>query len=164
MSCWLNIDSDRRASEYSYDRRQSEARPELDTDYDTSNTNLKDNYDTLKNEHDNLKINNDKLQGENEELRKKMDALNTKVDLLENQSRRDNLIIHGLTDENNESWADSEAKVRQYIAIDLGMDETDISFERAHRLNTRNSPRPIIVNFHILKIGKRHCENIEIKS
>ena len=189
MSSWLNIDSDRRASDYSYDRRQSEARPELDTDYDTSNTNvggaggydvdvksvlleirtevrrtnqkfdrlertvndLKDNYDTLKNEHDNLKINNDKLQGENEELRKKMDTLNTKVDQLENQSRRDNLIFHGLTDENNESWADSEAKVRQYIANDLGMDETDISFERAHRLNTRNSPRPIIVKFSHFK-------------
>ena len=40
MSSWLNIDSDRRASDYSYDRRQSEARPELDTDYDTSNTNV----------------------------------------------------------------------------------------------------------------------------
>ena len=57
-----------------------------------------------------------------------MDALNTKVDQLENQSRRNNLIFHGLTDENNESWADSEAKVRQYIASDRSMGETDISF------------------------------------
>ena len=40
MSSWLNTDSDRRASDYSYDRRQSGARPEIDTDYDTSNTNV----------------------------------------------------------------------------------------------------------------------------
>ena len=105
----------------------------------------------MKSEHDNLKVNNDKLQGENEELRKKMDTLNTKVDQLENQSRRDNLIFHGLTDVNNESWTDSEIKVRQYIASNLSMDETDISFERAHRLNTRNSPRPIILKFSHFK-------------
>lgn len=31
------------------------------------------------------------------------------------------------------------------------MDETGISFERAHRLNTRNSPRPVIVKFSHFK-------------
>lgn len=112
---------------------------------------LKYNHDHLKIDHENLKLNHDNLKVENEELSKKVDNLNMKVDQLENQSRRDNLVFHGLADEDEESWVDSEAKVRKYISEDLGIDETDVSIERAHRLNTRYSPRPVIVKFSHFK-------------
>ncbi|KAI8486043.1 hypothetical protein Bbelb_361430 [Branchiostoma belcheri] len=55
-----------------------------------------------------------------------------KVDYLENQSRRNNIVIDGIVDDNNkETWADTEVK-------------RDIEIERAHRNGTYNkeNPRP----------------------
>ena len=62
--------------------------------------------------------------------------MSKKLDQLENQSRRENLVFHGLKDKSNETWEESESNVRKYIFEDLGLDETRISVERAHRINT----------------------------
>lgn len=76
-----------------------------------------------------------------------MDNLTKKVDQMENQSRRENLIFHGMTETDDETWEQSETKVRHFISDDLSLDDSRISIERAHRLNTRKSPRPVIVKF-----------------
>ena len=66
---------------------------------------------------------------------------------LEAHSRRDNLRFHGFEDKRGETWDESESKVRNYIFDDLGVDESSIRIERAHRIRSKNSPRPIIVKF-----------------
>ena len=80
-----------------------------------------------------------------------MAGMSQKLDQLENQSRRENLVFHGLKDKTNESWEESESNVRKYISEDLGLDDSRISIERAHRLNTKSSPRPVIVKFSLFK-------------
>ena len=68
-----------------------------------------------------------------------------KSERLEAHSRRDNLRFHGFEDKRGETWDESESKVRNYVYDDLGVDESSIRIERAHR--SKNSPRPIIVKF-----------------
>ena len=70
-----------------------------------------------------------------------------KTERLEAQSRRDNLRFHGFEDKRDETWEESELKVRDYIRDDLGVDESSIQIERAHRLRSKNSPRPVILKF-----------------
>ena len=41
--------------------------------------------------------------------------------------------------------------VRGYISQTLGIDDTDIKIERAHRLPAKSSPRPLIVKFSFYK-------------
>ncbi|KAI8493303.1 hypothetical protein Bbelb_293070 [Branchiostoma belcheri] len=68
-----------------------------------------------------------------------------KVDYLENQSRRNNIIIDGIEGDNNsESWADTEVKVRDIITKNLKLEAKDIEIERAHRNGAfnKNNPRP----------------------
>ena len=70
-----------------------------------------------------------------------------KNERLEAQSRRANLRFHGLDDEMGETWEESETKVRDYISNGLGIDESTIRVERAHRIRSKISPRSIIVKF-----------------
>ena len=51
-------------------------------------------------------------------------------ELLEAQSRCKNLRIYGLPEEKNETWEDTESRVREYIGRDLEMNEAYISIER----------------------------------
>ena len=66
---------------------------------------------------------------------------------LEAQSRRDNLRFYGSEDKQGETWEESENKVRSYIANDLNIEESSIQIERAHRIPSKTSPRPLIVQF-----------------
>ena len=70
---------------------------------------------------------------------------------LENQTRRENLVFHGISEDPDENWQDSENKIRTYVCDDLGIDESSISIERAHRLKTKTFPRPIIAKFTMFK-------------
>lgn len=76
----------------------------------------------------------------------------TQVDFLENQSRRNNVIIDGLSQENAfESWSDSEKKIREFMSTMLKIDSKSIEIERAHRIGNLKQnagrPRPIVVKF-----------------
>ena len=70
---------------------------------------------------------------------------------LEAQSRRENLPIYGLPEEKNETWEDTESKVREYIGRDLELNEASISIERAHRIQGSEKPRPVIIKFSFYK-------------
>lgn len=98
----------------------------------------------------------------------------SKIDYIENQSRRNNVIIHGLTQDNSyESWTDSEKKVREFFSNKLKVDSKSIEIERAHRtgsvkMNT-GKPRPIVVKFLrykdkelIMAKAKAHLKNTSI--
>ena len=118
---------------------------------ETEVNNLKTNHENLKSDHEELKTSHENLQRVNEALSQKVAGMSQKLDQLENQSRRENLVFHGLKDKTNESWEESESNVRKYISEDLGLDDSRISIERAHRLNTKSSPRPVIVKFSLFK-------------
>ena len=112
-----------------------------------------------------IKRDNMLLKQQNEGLRKQVAELSVsmakleartaeaekKNEHLEAQSRRDNLKFYGINDEPKESWEQSEAKVREYLARELNMNVSDMGIERAHRLPSRSSPRPIIVKFSRFK-------------
>ena len=71
---------------------------------------------------------------------------------LEAQSRRDNLWFYGFDDKIDESWEESETRVRNYIEEHLNIEEASIKIKRAHRIRGKYSPRPIIVKFWHYKV------------
>ena len=70
-------------------------------------------------------------------------SLKQKIDNLENQSRRSNLIIHGLGEDDKESWEECETKAKRFINSELRI-EGDIMIERAHRLGKKRTPNPAV--------------------
>lgn len=69
------------------------------------------------------------------------------VDDMNNRMRRNNLIIKGLPEEENEGYAESERVVKDFFSTHLEIEAGDI--ERAHRLGKTRPDfhRPIIVKF-----------------
>ena len=70
------------------------------------------------------------------------DEIEKKLTDLEDRSRRNNLRIDGLAEENGESWDDCERKVKEIFADRLEL-ENDVIFERAHRAKKANMARGI---------------------
>lgn len=50
------------------------------------------------------------------------------------------LRIYGLPEEKNETWEDTESKVREYIGRDLEMNEANSSIERTYNSGIGESP------------------------
>lgn len=129
-----------------------------------------------------LKKDNKLLKKQNEGLSNQVSALSKSVsrlevrtteaerknEQLEAQSRRDNLKFHGIKEDRGETWEQSEGKVREYLSAELNMDVRDMKIERAHRLPSRSSPRPLIVKFShfkdrelVLKNYREHRKNLQ---
>ncbi|KAJ8385857.1 hypothetical protein AAFF_G00179230 [Aldrovandia affinis] len=81
-----------------------------------------------------------------------------KLDYLEGQSRRNNIVIDGIQESGNESWAQSEEKVRKLLSDKLKL--TGIEFERVHRTgrSTGERTRPIVAKFFRYKDKVRVME------
>ena len=61
------------------------------------------------------------------------------IEYLENQSRRNNVKIFGIPEDDDEkSWDDTESKVKEAIKNKLGI-EDEIKIERAHRIGKRST-------------------------
>ena len=97
-----------------------------------------------------------------------VDELYDHQDCLENHSRRNNMKIMGIpeNDDNKESWEESENKAIEAIRSKLKIAQ-EIKDERAHRIGrprppfrhiggvkVRSKPRPIIVKFQNWKDGE----------
>ena len=86
-------------------------------------------------------------------LARQVRDLEDKLSYLEAQSKRNNLVFHGIPEEKEETWDDCEAAVRKILEEKMGMEEawrdTDIAIERAHRIGrfSKGRTRPIIVKF-----------------
>ena len=127
--------------------------------------------------HDALKQDNKFLKAQNSQLTKQVTELQSSVSQLESrtretemkterleaQSRRDNLKFHGFEDHRGETWEESENIVRRYISEELDLNESAIQIERAHRVRSRNSPRPIIVKFSYYKDRDRVLKSFREK-
>lgn len=77
-----------------------------------------------------------------------IDKFSTKSEYLENQSRRNNILIDGIPDEKNESWQDTESKAKKLLAEKLELNPSTIEVERAHRngkYEDGGRPRSIIM-------------------
>ena len=60
--------------------------------------------------------------------------VSSKLDVLENQSRRSNVILDGIPDVESESWSDAEIKVKKLFTDHLKIDPKLIEIERAHHV------------------------------
>ena len=69
--------------------------------------------------------------------------LEEKVDYLENQSRRNNIVIYGVGEEEDENWEMTSIIVRHVIK-QTGVNLDDRDLERAHRVGRGRYPRPIV--------------------
>ena len=113
---------------------------------------LSDEIKELKNVQENLIKRIKTLESQNMKLKNDFNRL-------EDQSRRDNLVFHGIPESSkNESWETNEKLVKDFMSDKMGLntdERTDegIQIERAHRINRPNRsgntsvPRPIIVKF-----------------
>lgn len=71
-----------------------------------------------------------------------------KLEYLENQSRRNNIRIDGISEEENESWDTTAEKVKHVLTEKLGL-VTEPDIERVHRIGwfvagSRRRPRTIV--------------------
>lgn len=72
----------------------------------------------------------------------------SKLDYIENQSRRNNLLVDGIAEEKGENWDESERKVRDMLGSNMGLNGKDTEIKRAHRVSQYQEggrPRQIIV-------------------
>ncbi|CAN7985426.1 unnamed protein product [Ixodes hexagonus] len=76
-------------------------------------------------------------------------VLNSRLNKLEDRSRRDSLLFHGIDDTLSENCSQSETHIRDNLSTILGLDLPGEAIFRAHRLGsyTSNNCRPIIVKF-----------------
>ena len=64
------------------------------------------------------------MEGMNNDINRNFEALENKVEYLENQSRRNNIKIFGVPEEENEkTWDDTEVIVKTLIMNKLGIEE-----------------------------------------
>lgn len=103
------------------------------------------------------------LTKDNQVLKTNLAQLQTKVDYLENQSRRNNIVIRGVEgDAGEKTWRDVESKVVSVIQTNLGVDLCQSDIERAHRVfRSKAVPKPIVVKLLSYKkkeeiLGKRY--------
>ena len=83
-----------------------------------------------------------------ESLSSTVDELSGKIDELENRNRRNNLVLFGIDEKENESWADTEAMVREILQSLLGLGFTSEEIERAHRVGRPGAgSRPVVIRF-----------------
>lgn len=95
------------------------------------------------------------------------------MEYLENQCRRNNLVINGLgPDKEDETWDETEAKVQAMLATQLKI-ETSVEIERAHRngkfRGNKEKPRTVVIKLLrfkdkqlILARAKAHLRNTSI--
>lgn len=64
---------------------------------------------------------------------------------LEAQPRRENLRFHGIPKDRDEPREETKEKIKDYISRDLDMNQASTSIERAHRMQSVETPRPAII-------------------
>lgn len=93
-----------------------------------------------------------KLQRDNGVLKEENKSLKQKCEKIELYSRRDNLVIHGVADNPNETNEQCISAAKGFMKNQLGISQNvinDIKFVRCHRMGRSGMmrPRPIIMRF-----------------
>ncbi|XP_041664752.1 zinc finger protein 37-like [Cheilinus undulatus] len=102
------------------------------------------------------------------------DRLLERLDYLESQSRRNNIIIDGISsDHAEETWAETESKVRELLTTKLKLEANSIHIEQAHRRGKfreeAEKPRSIVVKLLsfkektlIMEKARAHLKNTSV--
>ena len=109
--------------------------------------NLEKENKTLKEQNAMLAENVNDLNGKVVSLERSNSDLMKICENLESQSRRQNLKFYNIPEDRGETWDESERNIKDYIQNELGIDGNSVSVERAHRIQVRFQPRPIIAKF-----------------
>ena len=85
------------------------------------------------------------------------------------RSMRENIVVHGIPEDQNETWQKSNEKIKSFLKDDLKIDDPDdLEIDRAHRSGQKqpDKPRPIIVKF-LASSSKdqvfKHVKNLKTK-
>lgn len=105
---------------------------------------------------------------ENKILKQKVEKLEKTIEYLENDKKRNNIIIHGLKEEER-STLDLLKNVRKYFLDELGISIADNEINKIHRIGTKNKegkPRPTLLSLvsgwkksEIMK-NKKKCKEL----
>lgn len=132
--------------------------PSVSTNQDTGSNAILEEIRKMNAKFDNFRAEvsdwRQQIDGRMTTVEQKVDNIFVKLDDLENRSRRNNLLFFGVDDKENESWEESEEKVRNLIQNDLGFSEEEtgkIEFQRAHRIGHIVGKRPIVAMFQSYK-------------
>ena len=89
----------------------------------------------------------DTIETQIESIKYELSEMADKADYLENQSRRNNIRISGVSEEASESWQATEDKVKAVLKTKLNIDPNKTEIERAHRTGKQSNgkPRHIVV-------------------
>ena len=95
------------------------------------------------------------IEDDIEDIYDSIDYHMDKLEYLENQSRRNNIRIDGILEEENESWDTTEERVKQVLAEKLNPEEA-LHVERAHLVGrvvsgSRRRPRTIVCKLRDFK-------------
>ena len=78
----------------------------------------------------------DNMDKELEDIQRGLHKHEEKLEYFENQSRRKNIRVDGILEEDNESWPNTEAKVKEALHEKLNLSFEPV-IERAHRVGAR---------------------------
>ena len=82
------------------------------------------------------------MEGLSTDMNDNFDGMEDRQDYLENQSRRNNIKIFGISENDDEkTWEDTELVVKKVIQNKLGIQD-EITIERAHRIGEKVKTRP----------------------
>jgi hypothetical protein len=144
-------------------KRIDEKNKELElslNDISNENTNLRK-------EVDDLKIRQQLSEGLIAQLKSKLAQQDEQIIELTARSMRDNIVVQGIPEDRNETWADTKEKLKDFVKNDLKIDPTNVSIDRAHRSGVKGrGPRQIIakiVNQDSKDLIFRHCRNLQGK-
>lgn len=86
------------------------------------------------------------LQNSNAKLEKQVDDLERKMDRQEQYSRRNCILIHGISETSNENTDDLVIKtIKEHLDIEINENDIDRSHRLGKRSNNSSKSRPIIV-------------------
>ena len=80
------------------------------------------------------------------------------------RSMRENIVVNGITEDNDEDWKKSEQKIKTFLKDDLKIDNVDeLEIDRAHRSGQKivGKPRPIIVKFLASSSKEKVFKNVK---
>ena len=82
------------------------------------------------------------------QLRVKTTAQAEEITDLKCRSMRDNIVIQGIQEDDNETWENTKNKVREFLTNTMKMDGKILAIDRAHRIGVKGQrPRAIVVKF-----------------
>ena len=80
------------------------------------------------------------------------------------RSMRENIVVHGISEDKDEDWQMSQTKIKNFLKNDLKIDDAeDMEIDRAHRSGQKiaGKPRPIIVKFLASNSKEKVFKNVK---